>query len=161
MIVSMITGKWAEVNPHITALNVKKSNAKDYLIYLSHIPITHFQMRWKMKRSTIRSDSVFELNKYIDFLEVSLSEKEAKLEKCVCKGGENDLHACIDILKSSLADKETKLVMVCDLAVGYDGMESIEGLKSVIDDMVKAAKGQLEIVEVPPRRAVEDGKTDN
>lgn len=45
--------------------------------------------------------------------------------------------------KGGVESLEDRIQLALDLAAGYDGMDTPEGLKSLIDDMVKALKGEM------------------
>lgn len=39
-----------------------------------------------------------------------------------------------------LAESRERLALICAVAIGYDGFNTVEGLKSLVDDMVDIAK---------------------
>ena len=49
----------------------------------------------------------------------------------------------IEQLKAKNSLLEQRALLARELAVGYDGFNTIDGLKSLIDDMVKALNGEL------------------
>jgi len=57
------------------------------------------------------------------------------------KGGEK-----VEVLQSRLSD----IVALC---WGYDGFNTIEGLKSLIDDVVKTAKGAMRTIVIDAKEA--------
>lgn len=57
----------------------------------------------------------------------------------------NDLEA---LAKAMGDNKAERIQLALDLAEGYDGMRTPDGLKSLINDMVKALKGEIEIIDI-------------
>ena len=56
-----------------------------------------------------------------------------------------------DSIKHILPDYESlqnRLSDIISLCWDYDGFDTVEGLKSLIDDVVKYAKGEMETIEV-------------
>ena len=47
------------------------------------------------------------------------------------------------MLHERINDLESRITLAIDLSISYDGFNDAEGLKSLIDDMVLALKGEL------------------
>jgi hypothetical protein len=55
----------------------------------------------------------------------------------------------LEALAKAMDDNKTERIQLAlDLAEGYDGMRTPDGLKSLINDMVKALKGEIEIIDI-------------
>jgi hypothetical protein len=60
---------------------------------------------------------------------------------------------CINIheleqLRKQVETLQDRLSDIISLCWGYDGFNDVQGLKSLIDDVVKYAKGEMETIEV-------------
>jgi hypothetical protein len=63
-----------------------------------------------------------------------------------------------DSIKHILPDYESlqnRLSDIISLCWDYDGFDTVEGLKSLIDDVVKYAKGEMKVIDT---KEVENGK---
>ena len=60
-------------------------------------------------------------------------------EKC---SGDQEHCGCVPILKGRLAELQSRLHLIIDLGFDYDGFEAVTDLKTLIDDMVKVARGE-------------------
>jgi len=74
-------------------------------------------------------------------------------EKC---SGDQEHCGCVPILKGRLAELQSRLHLIIDLGFDYDGFEAVTDLKTLIDDMVKVARGEFEIDMNMNRKSVED-----
>lgn len=69
--------------------------------------------------------------------------------------------ADIEALAKAMGDnKAERIQLALDLAVNYDGMTEPDSLRSLIDDMVKDLKGEMEIIDIASHKqeGEEDGE---
>ena len=136
----------AELQSEITVLRVALDNAtkKDDAVY---------------KTATTMPDQIKEADqKMIDELKERLwvydnALKMALDEKC---SGDQEHCGCVPVLKGRVAELESRLHLIVDLGFDYDGFEAVTDLKTLIDDMVKVARGEFEIDMNMNRKSVED-----
>ena len=60
-------------------------------------------------------------------------------EKC---SGDQEHCGCVPVLKGRVAELQSRLHLIVDLGFDYDGFESADDLKTLIDDIVKIARGK-------------------
>lgn len=66
--------------------------------------------------------------------------------KCKDCGNETIDYLCPVCLHTELKELKENRSLAWSLSVGYDGFNTVDSLKSLIDDMVKAMYGELEFV---------------
>ena len=90
------------------------------------------------------------------------------IDKCAtCPRYHGNVHYCLELKRwlpygidmdkiyvdCPLSDNnENSIQLALDLAAGHDGFDTVDGLKSLIDDMVKALKGKMEIIDIAAHR---------
>lgn len=66
----------------------------------------------------------------------------------------------LEALAKAMGDnKAERIQLALDLAVNYDGMTEPDSLRSLIDDMVKALKGKMEIIDIAAHR--QEGRSED